>query len=125
MKDVNEVNRGSSFDCGAECPEFMLDEKGPRCGYCGCLPIRHEKIRGRSRQETENVKGFPLKREEEEGCEVCMSSHSVLQLLQCCDHDLLCLFVILSFEIACICHRQMPPLAPADLANSEQVIQIL
>ena len=89
----------------------------PHCGYCGCLPIRHEKIRGQSRQETENVKGFPLKREEEESCEVCMSSHSVLQLLQC--YDLLCLFVILSFEIACICHRQRPSLAPGYQANSE------
>lgn len=45
MKDIRGIDRGACQDCVGEdpCPEYIRDKSGPRCGWCDCVPLRHER----------------------------------------------------------------------------------
>ena len=46
MKDSLGVNRGHCKDCGEDkCKDYKVQKNTDLCGYCGCYPVKHVKIR--------------------------------------------------------------------------------
>ena len=50
MKDSLGVNRGHCKDCGEdECKDYKVQKNTDLCGYCGCYPVKHVKIRSKEK----------------------------------------------------------------------------
>ena len=46
MKDSLGVNRGHCKDCVEdECKDYKVQKNTDLCGYCGCYPVKHVKMR--------------------------------------------------------------------------------
>ena len=50
MKNSLGVNRGHCKACGEdECKDYNVQKNTDLCGYCGCYPVKHVKIRSKEK----------------------------------------------------------------------------